>query len=317
MKRHIPVFFATDDNYVPYLAVTMRSICDSGSDGNIYDFKILTEGLSSENEMTLKNMSLERCTVEIVDVNEAVRAHRRGIRSRLRDYYSESIYYRIFIASLFPELDRAIYIDCDVVLVSDIAELYDTDIGDNILGVVADESIPSVPEFCDYVESWVGVCADRYFNSGVLLMNLSAFREEKIESSITELISRFDFDTVAPDQDYLNFLCKDRVYYLDGVWNKQPKPENPIPVSECKLIHYNMFNKPWKYSGVLYEDEFWKYLERTPYASVVKKKFSEYSDADKLRDMEGGARLIMNAARLSREKDGFSSLFVRSGKYDG
>ena len=292
----------------------MRSIEDNGNDENIYDIKILTDGLSSENEKIITSMDLERCEIEIVNVSDVVRAHRRGIRSRLRDYYSESIFYRIFIANMFPEMERAIYIDCDVVLVSDIAELYDTDIGDNILGVVSDESIPSVPSFCDYVEEWVGVCSDRYFNSGVLLMNLSLFREEKIESSITELISRFDFDTVAPDQDYLNFLCRDRVHYLSLVWNKQPKIENPIPVSEVKLVHYNMFNKPWKYSGVLYEEEFWKYAERTPYIEEIKRKFVEYTDNDRARDLDGARRLLENAGRLSKTDGGFTSLLVKMGR---
>lgn len=314
MKRRIPIFFATDDNYVPYLAVAIRSIDDNGTEGNIYDVKILTDGLSAENESRLRSMHLEHTEIEVVNVDNAVRAHRRGIRSRLRDYYSESIFYRIFIASLFPELKRAIYIDCDVVLVSDIADMYDTDIGDSILGVVSDESIPSVAEFCDYVESWVGVRTERYFNSGVLLMNLEAFRDERIESSITELISRFDFDTVAPDQDYLNFLCKDKVCYLDLAWNKQPKPENPVPASELKLIHYNMFNKPWKYSGVLYEEEFWKYAARTPYFGDIRRIRGEYTDVARERDIEGAKRLIANAARLARTEGGFASLLLRIGE---
>ena len=271
MERRIPVFFATDNNYVPYLATAIKSIADNGSDGNIYDIKVLTDGLSDEVVGQLRAMDAPRCEIEIIDVSDVVRAHRRGIRSRLRDYYSESIYYRIFISSLFPELERAIYVDCDVVLVSDIAELYDTDIGDNIFGVIADECIGAVPEFCEYVERWVGVKPERYYNSGVLLMNLARFRSERIETSVTELISRFDFDTVAPDQDYLNFLTRDKVFYLDGVWNKQPNTANPIPPESLKLIHFNMFNKPWKYEGVLYEEEFWRYADRTPFAEVIRK----------------------------------------------
>lgn len=305
MERRIPIFLASDDNYLPYLAVTVKSIADNGTDGNIYDIKILTGGLSEERVDMLLSMDLPRVNIEIVNINDTVNDHRAGLRKRLRDYYSESIFYRIFIASLYPELDRAIYIDCDVVLVDDIAKLYDTDIGDCILGGVADESIPSVSEFCDYVERWVGVAPERYINSGVLLINLDEFRRARIESLITELVATYNFDTVAPDQDYLNCLCKDRIYYLDLSWNKQPKQERRIPASHLHLIHYNMFNKPWHYHGVEYSDEFWAVANTTPFIEELRAGLIGYGEEKKRKDIEGAVMLVTNAARLARESGGF------------
>lgn len=305
MSRRIPIFLAADDNYLPYLAITVKSISDCGTDGNIYDIKILTNGFSKENLKKLYDMELERVEIEVIDIARAVVGHRNHLRARLRDYYSESIFYRIFIASLFPELDRAIYIDCDIVLVDDIAKLYDTDIGNNILGVVADESIPGVPEFCEYIDKWVGVPAGKYFNSGVLLINLKEFRKARIEKKITEYASRYNFDTVAPDQDYLNFLCRGRVHYLDYTWNKQPKPELPTPVSELHLIHYNMFNKPWHYTGVLYEEEFWRTADKTPFKEYLHTQLESYTDEQRAADLRGAAMLVSNAARLAKERGGF------------
>ncbi|MBQ7363358.1 MAG: glycosyltransferase family 8 protein [Clostridia bacterium] len=306
MARRIPIFFASDDNYVPYLAVTVKSIADHASEGNIYDIKVLTSGLTEENTKRLASMKTHAIDVEIVNINEAITNHRGSLRKRLRDYYSESIFYRIFIASLFPKLERAIYIDCDIVLVDDIAKLYDIDLGDNILGAVADESIPSVPEFCTYVERWVGVPRNEYINSGVLLLNLTEFRRAGIEKRITELSSAYNFDTVAPDQDYLNFLCRGRIKYLDLSWNKQPKADNPIPVSELHLIHYNMFNKPWHYEGVLYEEEFWRVADTTPYREELRSTLKNYTDGERRQDLEGAAMLVSNAARLTYAEGGFN-----------
>lgn len=306
MSRRIPIFFAADNNYLPYLAVTVQSISDHGTDGNIYDIKILTNGFSEENLKKLNSMSLERVEIEIIDITKAVDGHRNHLRARLRDYYSESIFYRVFIGSLFPSLDRAIYIDCDIVLVDDIAKLYDADIGDCILGAVADESIPGVPEFCTYVDKWVGVPADKYINSGVLLMNLTEFRRAEIEKKITQYASKYNFDTVAPDQDYLNFLCRGRIHYLDYTWNKQPKRELATPVSELHLIHYNMFNKPWHYEGVLYEEEFWRVADKTPFADFLHSVLREYSDEQRAKDEAGAVMLVSNAARLTNEPGGFA-----------
>ena len=283
MQRIIPIFFASDDNYLPYLAVTVKSIADHGTDGNIYDIKVLSNGISGENADKLLAMELPRVKLEIVDITKEIHNHRGNLRLRLRDYYSESIFYRIFIGSLYPELDRAIYIDCDVVLVDDIAKLYDAEIGDNILGAVADESIPGVPEFVEYVDRWVGVPAEMYVNSGVLVMNLKEFRAAKIEKKITEYIAKYNFDTVAPDQDYLNFLCKGRICYLDYTWNKQPKPELATPVSELHLIHYNMVYKPWHYTGVLYEEEFWRVADTTPFGEWLHGVLRGYTEQERVR----------------------------------
>ena len=304
-KRHIPIFMASDDNYLPYLVVAIKSISLYSSDEYVYDVKILNNGLSKASVRKLRHLEFKNVEISFVDVERAVAAFREDLSVRLRDYYSEAIFYRMFIASMFPRMTKAIYIDCDVVLVDDIAKLYFTDIGDNILGAVSDESIPSVPEFCEYVSEWVGVSAQRYINSGVLLMNLNAFRKHNIAEKFKRLLITYNFDTLAPDQDYLNFLCKDKIYYLDGGWNKQPKEENYLPIEEQHLIHYNLYNKPWHYSGIPYENAFWDVARLTPYYQDILKGYVEFGDDKKKAEAEGGRRLIERAAKLARSAGGF------------
>ena len=310
-KRHIPIFLAADDRYLPYLAVAVKSISDHSSDEYIYDVRILSSEIPRARLHMLLDMNLKNVKISTVNIDKRISGIREELSLRLRDYYSESIYYRLFIPSMFPELNRALYIDCDVVLVDDIAKMYFTDIGDNILGAVADESIPGVSAFCDYVDRWVGVPAGEYFNSGVLVMNLAKMRDEKIEEKFLHLLGKYNFDTVAPDQDYLNCLCKGRVRYLDLAWNKQPKEENPIPVSELHLIHYNMVNKPWHYSGILYEQEFWRVADTTPFAEEIRRDFEGYTDEQRKKDENGAMRLVMSAARIADEEGGFASVVGR------
>lgn len=298
-KIRIPIFLASDDNYLPYLAVTVKSIDDLSSDEYIYDVRILGEGLNAHSLALINSMPLRNTTVSVVNVTEHIGVMRGGLKLRLRDYYSESIFYRLFIADMFPEFQRVIYIDCDVVLVSDIAELYFTDMGDSIIAAVPDECIPSVPAFVEYVDRWVGVTADKYINSGVLVMNLAEFREAGIFDSFAEAVEGENPDTVAPDQDYLNALCHGRIHYLGGEWNKQPNEQNPIPVSQLKLIHYNMFKKPWHYTDVLYGEEFWRVARTTPFADFISSELASYTDEERRADEEGAARLVEHAARLA------------------
>lgn len=312
MKQRIPIFFATDDNYFPFLCVTLASIEEYANDSYIYDVKILTTSLSEENEKRAKNLGFPHIVISVVNLEERVGKIRSKITERLRDYYSESIFYRIFIPSLFKELDKAIYLDCDIVLKDDVAKLYFTDIEDNVLGAVADESIAPIPEFCTYVDKVVGSPEGIYINSGVLLINAKKFREERIEEKLVHLIEKYNFKTVAPDQDYLNFLCKDKIYYFDAGWNKQPNQNTDFPEEKIHLIHFNMFNKPWHYYDVKYEEYFWAMAKKTPYYEALLEEKSRYTDKEREEDMLGAQKLISGTVEIFNEKCSFLDVIDRS-----
>lgn len=304
-KTRIPIFFATDDNYFKYLAVTLASIERYASDEYIYDIKILTTGLSEENESAIDKLGFPHLNVSIVNVDEKMKKIRNNVAQRLRDYYSESIFYRIFIPHLFPRLEKAIYLDCDIVLKDDVAKLYFTDIGENILGAIPDESIAPIPEFCVYVDKVVGSPEGVYFNSGVLVINAKKFRDDKIEEKLLHLITEYNFQTVAPDQDYLNYLCRGKVYYFDAGWNKQPNQNVDFDENKIHLIHYNMFNKPWHYYGVKYESYFWEAARATPYYEELVASRESYTEKERECDLEGAKKLIAATVEIMHDKCSF------------
>jgi lipopolysaccharide biosynthesis glycosyltransferase len=292
-NNKITVFFASDDRYFPYLAVALKSLSDHASDEYIYDVKILSSEFSSENLEVARKMVKPNVHVDFCCIEKLIAPLREALKVRLRDYYSESIYYRIFIPQLFPNLEKAVYLDSDIVLLDDVAKLYNTDLGDNILGVVTDESVICVPVFCDYVKRHIGVKDPaEYFNSGVLVMNLDAFRQAKIRKKFVHLLLKYNFNTVAPDQDYLNFLCRGRLTYLDQGWNKHAIPGREIPLEQVHILHFNMFNKPWHYDGVPYDGEFWRVAKTTPLIDFLLKDKAEYTDEMRKLDMEGGKKLL-------------------------
>ena len=139
-----------------------------------------------------------------------------------RNYFSNTTYYRLFIPELYPEYDKAVYIDSDTVCLSDIAELYNTDMGDNLIAGIPDGVIQAIDIFKDYVERVVGVADyNNYFNAGVIVMNLKELRDYKFEEKFIYMLEKIKFE-VAQDQDYLNRLCKGRVKILDYSWNRMP-----------------------------------------------------------------------------------------------
>ena len=305
-RTRIPIFFACDNNYIPYLAVTLASIDAHASDEYDYEAFILTEGFCEQKLNKLFGMPLTHVKIRTVDVSHRITHIRERLSSTLRDYYSVSIFYRLFIPDLFRGLDRAIYLDCDIDLNDDKANLNYMDIGDNILGVITDETIAPIGAFRDYTEKVIGTPPGKYFNSGVLLINAKAFREEKIEEKFIYLLNKYNFRTVAPDQDYLNFLCADRVFYLDAGWNKMPHKSSNFDTRYLHLVHYNMFEKPWRYNGVTYSELFWNAAKKTPFYDDINAEYDGYSNDMRKRDQLGAEKLLRAAEDITESKCSFA-----------
>ena len=307
-KNTVNVFFASDRNYLPYLSVAIQSLSAHASEKYFYDVRILSEDLTKESLFGAAGEIKPNVKISVFSVADKISHIKEELALRLRDYYSDAIYYRIFIAEMFPKLKRAVYLDSDIVLNEDVAKLYFTAIGDNIIGAVTDESVMSVDVFREYVKKHVKMKrAEDYFNSGVLVMNLEKMREEKIKDQFINLLCKYNFKTVAPDQDYLNFLCRGKIHYLERGWNKHAIAENEIPREELYLMHFNMFNKPWKYGGVQNEDLFWKYAEKTCFVKVLLESKNGYDAKKQKKDSDAALKLLLTAKKIASS----SGIFFR------
>ena len=234
--------------------------------------------------------------------------------NRLRcDYFTLTIYFRLFIPAMFPEYDKGIYIDSDVVLTDDIAKLFDTDIGDNFIGACNDLSIADIPPLVAYTENAVGVKGKEYINSGVLLMNLKKMRECDFEGHFLNLLNTYHFDSIAPDQDYINAMCNGKIYYLDEVWDAMPNEAKP-PIKDTKIIHYNLFSKPWCYDNIQYEEFFWKYAEDSGYLDEIKEYKAAYSNEQKKADGECLDLLISRGESIPQNEITFKKLHEKGVK---
>ena len=97
--------------------------------------------------------------------------------------------------------------------------------------------------------------------------------------------------TVAPDQDFLNMFCKNKVTYLPSGWNEMPIGQE-LAGDELYIIHYNMFQKPWKYKGIMYEKYFWNQAQKSIYYRKLKKQQATYTDEQKKNDLTAMEKLI-------------------------
>lgn len=298
-RETIPIFFASDDNYIPFLSVAISSLLEHANKNYNYDIIVLTSGLKKENMEKVKVYEREGVSIKFEDVRPKVKDIVEDLSLRLRDYYSVSIYYRLFIPSLYPEYKKAIYLDADIVLVDDISKMYNEDLNGYLVASVTDDVVNGHEAFREYSEEMIGISPEKYFNSGVLLMNLEEFRSEKIEEKFLHLLSKYNFDVICPDQDYLNFLCKGKVKYLDKGWDRMPLPDDMFDDNNLHLIHYNNFHKPWNYDDVLYSDIYWNCAKKSnSYDEIISLK-GKYSEDDIRKDDEGFVNLVNQSRRIS------------------
>lgn len=306
--NEIPVFFASDDNYIPCLAVAIHSLEKNASKKNNYKLIILHSGMSEKGKQEIKEFEQENIKIDFKDISNIENDLKDDLALRLRDYYSSTIYYRIFIGSLFPEYHKAVYIDSDVVLLDDIANLYNTDLEGNIIGAIPDGVVHDSKKLQDYVEVNDGVENKKYFNSGVLVIDLDKFRETRVEERFVRILTKYNCDTIAPDQDYLNILCKDKVKYLPLSWDKMPDYCEHLDEKDLHLIHYNMFRKPWHYRDVEYSDIFWKYAKETKYYDELKKELESYTDEQRKKDAKGGENMVIMAENIMKSNQKFTDI---------
>lgn len=284
IQKEIPIFFAIDDSYAPFVSVALNSAARNVSMNRRYRAIVLYQELSEENKSRICSLSTENFSIECLPMQSKMDSITDRMSNRLRcDYFTLTIYFRLFIPVMFPQYDKGIYIDSDVVLLGDLAELFDIDIGDNFIGACSDRSVVDVPELANYMENAVGVDRYEYINSGVLLMNLAKLREAQFDVKFLELLNTYHFDCIAPDQDYINAMCNGKIHYLDECWDAMPNDQKP-PLKNAKLIHYNLFSKPWCYDNIQYGEYFWEYARTSGYLDDIKAYKENYSDENKESD---------------------------------
>ena len=312
--KEIPVFFSIDDSYAPYLSVALISAQKNASISNNYRAIVLYKDLNEENKQSLKKLEKDNFKIDFVPMTEGLESITDSMGNRLRcDYFTLTIYFRLFIPAMFPQYDKGIYLDSDIVVTGDLSELYNTDIGDNYIGACQDKSVVDVEPLALYMEKAVGVSRYKYINSGILLMNLKELRERKLDQHFLELLNTYHFDSIAPDQDYLNALCRDKIYYLDEKWDAMPNESKP-PLENTAIIHYNLFSKPWCYDGIQYGDEFWKYAEDSGYMDEIKAYKAAYTEEKKKADTECLELLIRRGSEIPENEITFKKLFDKGVK---
>ena len=293
--RYIPVFMATNDNYAPFLGVTLNSLLLNADRYYFYDIYIFHSGIKDYYISKLDSIQEKDVSVRCLNVKSIITSQNL-YSSR---HYSVEMYHRFLIPELFFFLQKAVYIDCDTIVLDSIHKLYNIDIGNSVLGAARNLLHK---EMYDYVVNKLHHDPEKYINSGVLIINCEQFIQQGIKNKCYAFL-RDHLSLECPDQDALNICCKD-IRLIDAKWNVQwhhllnkntaryalvPNDAKIFAdaLTDIRLLHFTSNKKPWNYLASEYSDLFWDYASTSVFAAETKFKYRDLQDPlnDKIKDL--------------------------------
>ena len=287
-ENYIPIVLATDNNYASYLAVCLQSIIDHANKSKNYDLIILIDWLSEYYQKKLLSMTTSHpnISVRFYDMQGYIKKYNCN-KYMTSSHIKTSAYYRLFVTEIFKNYSKILYLDCDTVVLTDLIELYETDLKDNYAAVVEDLLITHVllkdQTFASYMRNVLNIKDLRYhFNSGVMLFNLDFMRKNKI---FPEMLKTASVNTqYFHDQNVLNAVFYKKVIYLDGRYNvnyhlsfDEGSSEFPKEIwdkylswlQNPKILHYTSRLKPWQNPSLPLSEYFWQYARKTPFYEEI------------------------------------------------
>lgn len=263
------IIFATNNSFCQHAAVAILSLLDNNKNHDI-TLHLFCIDIKADNLNQIK--SLIAPTKVGLKTYQIDRELFQGFPNP--GNYSYATYLRLLTASILPDIDKVLYLDCDLVVNGDISELWNIDISDYAAAGVYD-TVLSYNIIRDYIG--YDFIKEGYFNAGVLLMNLKYFRENRIEKKFFDYLT--NHDAKLNDQDAINAVLHGKIKVVHPKWNCHVGyfAFPPLVINEQKkyikklwrnavIIHFTGPAKPWCLECVNpYRKKYLEYLKLTPW----------------------------------------------------
>jgi lipopolysaccharide biosynthesis glycosyltransferase len=273
MKEKVNIVFATDRNYIQHLCAALLSLLFNNRE-LAFTVYIISSGMTTKDLRRIDEIIKGYdCEIRHLTVSDDLFVK----LATEHPMYPKGIYYRLLIPSLIDE-KKLLYLDSDIIINGSIKELYDTDLGDYYVGAIEDPGFNRHDMLRMDKDS-------RYFNSGMMLINLAKWQESGLQKKVIDFIEHNPDAIWFPDQCGLNSV-------INGQWKKVPLKFNQqssifsegfdekfdcfgreeLQEARTKpiIIHYTSGSKPWHYRNRHpYKSFYWKYLKMTPYRHAI------------------------------------------------
>lgn len=251
----INICVSCDNNYSKYAGVVIASILSNSSKGDNLSIYVIDGGISEQHkEEILSLKSIKDCKINFVNVDQQMFDDYAKVRTH--SYLTIASYYRLKLSSLLPNVDKIIYFDCDMVINSSLAELFNTDMENCLIAGVLDLNKRELKRNPNYV------------NAGMLVFNLKNMRLDGTENRFLEW-TKENIDSIkVGDQTIINEVCKGKIKIVPDVWNVQSSnfTNRSSYTNKPNVVHFVARKKPWHWASYsFHRNLYFKYLQLTPW----------------------------------------------------
>jgi lipopolysaccharide biosynthesis glycosyltransferase len=256
MKRNLNIIFTIDESYIQHFTVALISVIENNKDIglNIFVIHDIADNKTLDNALAFFKTKYGIHISSLIIKNSVFENYRMSL------HFSKAVYFRLLIADIMPEeIDRALFLDSDLLVTGSLEVLLDLNFNDNFL--YADSEYNTVG--LDLLNE-IGLPAKTYFNAGVMLLNLKKWRVNHVSAGLISTAEKYMDKLNWWDQDVLNIYFYNQWAQLPSGYNERNilKPLNELPA----IIHFSGVSKPWQFFNIHpYRNLYWDYLKLSPF----------------------------------------------------
>jgi lipopolysaccharide biosynthesis glycosyltransferase len=273
MESMFNILVCTDNNYIIPLAALLSSLRESLINEKIIIHWFALEVSNTNVEKILTLADSHTIKIKLYKFNNSNISSKFYTSGRI----TSATYLRLYVADKLRNISKILYLDCDMIILGSIKELWAYDISQQVAAVVEDDKNINLSHLG-------GAKPSKYFNAGMMLINMDQWKKNKIQDKLFQLLNKkihFRFH----DQDRLNLTLNKKIIFIEPRWNLIPSRENQNTIKYYSIIsrlrleklfhlsciiHYASSKKPWHYlSSHPLKFLWWKHLRRTEFSHFV------------------------------------------------
>ncbi len=262
-----------DDQYLEHASAMLVSVFHNNPSLH-FAIHVITAGLSTASTKGLNDLVARQYHNEL-QVHKLSGQSAGLFPGYVNSHISQAANYRLFVADILPsEIDKVLYLDCDLIVRGDLKTLFDTPLDGNAIGAVEDMWSGKDDNY-----KRLGYSREYgYFNSGVMMISLSYWREHSLSDRFVDFHKSHP-DLLFVDQDILNGVLHDKWLHLplacnvqDGFLRRKCRVRQemmPEVMKACEnplIIHFTGSRKPWNHNCLSpFRDEYFTYVDMTAF----------------------------------------------------
>lgn len=270
----LDVIIPSSDKYMKYVSVLMISAMENLNKNYRIFFHIVTEDISDATKQKIEFLKFKYdfdIEYKYIDNNVLISQLPMCVNKYID---SKIVYAKLLLASMFPELDKIIVLEGDMIVTGDLVELIQIDLQDNYMAAVKDMWYKE--------KEYLGISLRKqeyYVNTGMFYTSLSKWRAINFETLIIDKMQTIQLKW--PDQDLFNTIFKGKIKYLEPGWNWGPNfkyldakllsqsEKQYLDICPKKNIHYMCRQKAWNSLNYDYSEYFWYYARKSPFYETM------------------------------------------------